>query len=339
MRYPFGSGLAVVLGVAVVGGVASVGSPQAPPGDAAKSLEAQVAVLGDKKADVDKRIAACAALRKAGAKAQAALPALIEALNDTRSIPRQVTLTDRGPSTMRPPMPDQSTPEPVVIPINIATALEELNKGAGKGPGVTPTGPNKGPLGIEDRGLTLRRAALDVIAGLGPDTKAAIPALTGVLKTFADIRYQDTLGQQDRFLEKLVSVLGQYGPQAREATEPLIEVLNGTLQGKTGKRTCGFTCRMKALNALADIDPESPEFVAALTKLLASATKTTETEKKASLGLELAAVRQLGEVTAPTLLAEVQKALQEAKAARDPALQRAVRQAADKIEQRKGKGP
>jgi hypothetical protein len=153
-----------------------------------------------------------------------------------------------------------------------------------------------------------------------------------------DNKYQDTLGQEDRFLGKLVSVLGEYGPQAKDAIGPLVAVLKGTLQGKDGKRACGFACRMKALNALSEIDPNSPEFVGALVQMLDAARRTTETEKKGSLGLELAAVRQLGEVSSPALYQQVLPALHGAQRAKDPALQREAARAAKKVEKLRQKG-
>jgi hypothetical protein len=331
MKRSFGSGAAVVLGVAVVSGLI-VPAAEPPAGDSEKSLQAIVRTLKDKKVDVDKQIAACAALRKLGPNAKSALPGLLVALNDTRSFPCQVTLTDRVPPP-RPATPDQPAPPPVtVVPTNIGSALEELNRAVPKGPVITPGGPTKGPFGMEDRGLSLRRAALDVIAGLGPDAAEAVPALVTAIKGFADDTYQDNVGQEQRFLEKLVSTIGQFGPQAKDAVAPLAEVLGGTLQGKKEKRPCGFTARMKALNALAEIDADSPGYVAALIKVLNAAKGTTEAEKKGSLGLELAVVRQLGEVQAPALLPDVAKALAAAKSARDPALQRAAELAAERIE-------
>jgi hypothetical protein len=332
MKYPVFGAVAVVLGVVVMA------PRQAPGDDLEKKLQANIRALGDSKADVDKRIAACAALRGFGAKAKMALPALIEALNDTHSVPRQVTLTDGRPPAVRPTTPVEPTPGPTTIPAAVPSALEELNKAVPKGPVVNPVGPAKGPFGMEDRGLTLRRTALDVIAGLGADAREVVPALVTALKGLPDSKYQDTLGQEDRLLGKLVSTLGEYGPQAKDAIGPLVAVLKGTLQGKHGKRPCGFSCRMKALNALAEIDLDSPEFVGALVRMLDAARTTTETEKKGSLGLELAAVRQLGEVSSPALYPQVLQALHGAQRAKDPALQREATRAAEKVEQRRQKG-
>ena len=80
MMLAVGNRLAVTLWVAVWGGFTCWAVEPAGSGDADKSIEANIRLARDKKADVEKRIAACVALQKQGPKAKAALPALRQAL-------------------------------------------------------------------------------------------------------------------------------------------------------------------------------------------------------------------------------------------------------------------
>ena len=103
MKYSLGLGLALELGVVLGGGLAALASEQADSSGNEKQWQAHIGILKDKKAAIDKRIAACVALQDGGGKAMAALAALIEVLQDNQSIPKQIRWGPKAPSTMRSP--------------------------------------------------------------------------------------------------------------------------------------------------------------------------------------------------------------------------------------------
>jgi hypothetical protein len=324
-----GWGLAILAGL--LGWVLLAGPGAARQGTAeADKVQAQVRVVEDRKADVEKRIAACAALQQSGPAAKAALPALVEVLKEVKSAPRQAQFRERVTTLVRPTGPDISS-----VPITPGAAVVELSKTRPSGEATVQGSAGKVAIGWEDRGLSLRRAALDALVRIGPDPAQTGAVLAQVLKGLPDDHYLDTVNQVERFLEKTVTVLGRLGPPARDAVGPLVEVLQGTLEGKKAKLKTSFACRMKALEALSQIDPNAPAFVRALLKIVDAGRNTTETQRQGSLGLEIAAAQALADVTAPELRREVLQALAAAKSARDPALKREVTRTIARLEQSK----
>ena len=120
---------------------------------------------------------------------------------------------------------------------------------------------------LKDKDKDVRDAAAEALGKIGPEAKAAVPALIEALKD-----------QYEHVRELAAQALAQIGPEAKEAVSALIEALKD--QDKS--------VRINAAQALAQIGPEAKEAVSALIEALK--------DQNEDIGIPACAAEALGKI-------------------------------------------
>jgi hypothetical protein len=189
---------------------------QTDPRSDEKTVKILVKVIQNADAPISKRTEACLKLAEYGPAAQAALPALKDAVRYKRKIPvtgvhSECRLSSDRYYTYNVDVPDQ-----------------------------------------RDLGLEFRRAALVALRAIGPEAREATPQLLEALKGLPDDKYDETLHHQEEFCRDLVRLLATLGPLDKDAAPVLLDVLKGELHGTDKKKPGVFSCNPEAREAAAE---------------------------------------------------------------------------------------
>lgn len=184
------------------------------------------------------RTAAAVALVRLEDSANEAVPVLVEAMSDSRDMNAQI-VAGRAADSL----------SPAVIPVLVQYLKPPSATGAA--------------WGVQNNAFRMRSGAIDLLGRMGPNAKAAVPALIQALE---DKRMPER-GEAARSL-------GWIGPEAKAA----IPALKSSLQDPDA------SLRLESLVALARIDHQDESHIAALSECL----------KNESASVRIAAVRALG---------------------------------------------